>query len=80
MADSQHNGFIHLQASSSTELVEELRALSHPPKTLSLTAFMIRFATHLNNKRGELVRTDTTDHFIDDLTRAGYIKISPRHQ
>ncbi|QDK81588.1 hypothetical protein EXU85_24440 [Spirosoma sp. KCTC 42546] len=77
MAHSPRKGSIQLQASSSTQLVEQLQAMSHPPKNLSLSAFMIHFATQLMNKRGELIRTDTPDHFIDDLIRASYIRISP---
>ncbi|GAB4022841.1 hypothetical protein GCM10028808_71500 [Spirosoma migulaei] len=77
MAYSPLKGSIQLQTSSSTELVEQLLALSHPPKNMSLSAFMIHFANHLMNKRGEIVRTDTTDHFINDLTKAGYIRTIP---
>ena len=65
-----------LQAGSSHQLVEQLRAMSALGTEVSLFTFMNRFAWRFTNLTdGLLVRTDTTDNFVADLMAHGWIKI-----
>ncbi|RYC66633.1 hypothetical protein EQG79_29005 [Spirosoma sordidisoli] len=65
---------IQLQASSPTQLVEQLRSMSPELATASLSLFMLEFAKQFKERtNGLIVRTDTTDHFIADLLDHGWI-------
>lgn len=65
-----------LRASSSTDLVEQLRSLSALRDTDSLEQFMEQVATQFRvHTHGLIVRTDTTDHFIADLMQHGWIRV-----
>lgn len=78
MGLSSGGGSIYCQATSSAQLVEKLRHLSGYPATLPVSHFMIQFANLIQQGatgRELIVRTDSTDHFVDDLIECGLLKI-----
>ncbi|WP_461091705.1 hypothetical protein [Spirosoma gilvum] len=67
---------IYLRVSSSSELLDQLMKLSRLPVTGSQAEFMALFAARFRETtHGLPLRTDTGEHFIDDLISHGWIKL-----
>ncbi|MBC3787577.1 hypothetical protein [Spirosoma utsteinense] len=80
MVFSSGSGQTYCQATSSGQFVETLWRLSGLSATTSIPHFMIQLADHIQTRESGkelIVRTDTTDHFVDDLIQCGLVKIVP---
>lgn len=64
-----------IAAASVSEFVTELRKSSLFDSHLSDHEYMKGFAHRQNVMTGAIVRTDTTEHFVDDLIEIGTVSL-----
>ncbi|MCF0235619.1 MAG: hypothetical protein HUK09_02710 [Bacteroidaceae bacterium] len=62
-----------ITAATAAEFVKELHAGSFFDNEGTDEAYMVRFAARHQVSTGRLVRTDTPEHFVEDLKGTGYI-------
>jgi len=63
----------NIEAASHFDLALAMRRTSHTP-TDSLQEFMEQTAYRCKIQRGSEIRTDTVDHFVEDLISNGFIR------
>jgi len=63
-----------LEASSPADLVTRLRQGSRFDSELSDAVFMERFAFRYKIQKGNSIRFDTPENFIEDLITTGYLE------
>lgn len=63
-----------LEASSPSDLVTQLRKGSRFDSEFSDTEFMKRFADRYKIQKGEIIRFDTPENFMEDLISNGYLE------
>lgn len=65
----------HMEGATALDLVEALRLDSQPwAPTVGIEDFMEGYAARCQLQTGARVRTDSVDHFIQDLIAAGFLR------